>query len=144
MAVNGRAALQAAEREWPDGVLLDLEMPVMDGYQAARALRELERRESRKRLTIVAISSNDEAAIIERALAAGCDHYLVKPAPPEALWDILLARKRNGTGIAAEQPPSPAADAGGADPHLAPTMPPFIDSPPRLLHKIPPAPHTNH
>src|SRR5258708_29178729 len=80
MAVNGRAALQAAEREWPDGVLLDLEMPVMDGYQAARALRELERRESRKRLTIVAISSNDEAAIIERALAAGCDHYLVKPA----------------------------------------------------------------
>src|SRR5260370_19934369 len=49
MAVNGRAALAAAQREWPDVVLLDLEMPVMDGYQAARALRELERRESRDR-----------------------------------------------------------------------------------------------
>ncbi len=138
MAVNGRAALQAAEREWPDVVLLDLEMPVMDGYQAARALRELERRESRKRLTIVAISSNDEAAIIERALAAGCDHYLVKPAPREALWDILLARKRDGTGIAAE-PPSRAGDAVVADPDLEQAMPAFIESRRRLLEKMPAA-----
>jgi PAS domain S-box-containing protein len=89
MAVNGRAAVNAAEREWPDVVLLDLEMPVMDGYATARRLREIERVRHRKPLLIIAISSNDEHAIVKRALAAGCDQYLVKPAPREVLWQIL-------------------------------------------------------
>src|SRR5207245_2100229 len=54
LAVNGRAALDAAARQWPDAVLLDLEMPVMDGYEAAARLREIERADGRKRCTIVA------------------------------------------------------------------------------------------
>jgi CheY-like chemotaxis protein len=87
--VNGRAALEAARRAWPEAVLLDLEMPVMDGYEAARRLREIERTEGRSRLTIVAISSNDDHAVVQRALAAGCDHYMVKPAERNALLQLL-------------------------------------------------------
>jgi CheY-like chemotaxis protein/nitrogen-specific signal transduction histidine kinase len=88
-AVNGRAALDAAGKSWPDAILLDLEMPVMDGWEFAARLRELERENGRKRCIIVALSSNDETAVVRRALAAGCDHYHVKPAPREALLRLL-------------------------------------------------------
>ena len=87
--VNGRAALEAAKRAWPEAVLLDLEMPVMDGYEAARRLREMERADGRARCTIVAVSSNDDQAVIRKALAAGCDHYMVKPAERDALLQLL-------------------------------------------------------
>jgi PAS domain S-box-containing protein len=88
-AVNGRAALDAARRSWPDAVLLDLEMPVMDGWEFATRLRSLEREDGRKHCTIIALSSNDEDAVVRRALAAGCDHYHVKPAPRETLLRLL-------------------------------------------------------
>jgi len=119
VAVNGRAALAAARRSWPDAVLLDLEMPVMDGYKAATALRALEREPGRKRLTIVAVSSNDEAKIIERARAAGCDHYLVKPAPREALLRILQS------------------EVPSTDPDLKDTLPAFLASRRALLEEMP-------
>src|SRR5207237_4142809 len=90
MAVNGLAALDAVRREWPDVILLDLEMPVMDGYEAARRLREMERSEGRKRCSIIAFSSNDDPAIIQRALGAGCDQYVVKPVPRHVLWQLLI------------------------------------------------------
>jgi len=90
MAVNGRAALEAMRRERFDFVFLDLEMPVMSGYEAAERIRKLERDERRKPATLVAFSSNDDDASIRRALAAGCDHYLTKPVPRETLRKLLL------------------------------------------------------
>jgi len=126
-AVNGRAALEAARRAWPDVVLLDLEMPVMDGYQCAAALREMERAGGRKRATIVAISSNDEEAFMRKALAAGCDHYLVKPAPRETLLELLQGR-------------APAAgDAVALDADLQASLPAFLASRRRLLDELPQA-----
>src|SRR5262245_24631180 len=88
MAVNGRAALDATRGDWPDVVLLDMEMPVMDGYEAAGRLRKLQA-QVKKTLRIIAISSNDDSRSIERALNSGCDDYLVKPAPRETLWAVL-------------------------------------------------------
>jgi PAS domain S-box-containing protein len=131
MAVNGRAAIELAEREWPDAVLLDLEMPVMDGYETARRLREMEKKGGRKRCKIVAVSSNDEREIIERAIAAGCDDYLVKPAPRETLWQILA-----GTGavfsitslLEKEKEKANRADAVLLDPELHSSLPAFLDS----------------
>ena len=139
MAVNGRAALEAAERDWPDVVLLDLEMPVMDGYQAARALRELESRKRRKRPVLIAISSNDEPAIVERALAAGCDHYLVKPAPRAARWAILsgnVAEAGERAAGAAASGPAAETDAVLADPDLAQAMPGFLESRRAMLEDL--------
>ncbi|HKU46759.1 MAG TPA: PAS domain S-box protein [Burkholderiales bacterium] len=120
-AVNGRAALEAARRAWPDAVLLDLEMPVMDGFEAARRLRDMGREGQRGRCVIIAISSNDEAAVVERALAAGCDHYLVKPAPREALLKLL------------------DADAVSLDPDLRASLPAFLASRRKMLDELPEA-----
>jgi PAS domain S-box-containing protein len=110
VAVNGRAAVDSAKREWPDVALLDLEMPVMDGYEAAKQLREMEKKGHRKRILIVAISSNDEEVIVKRALAAGCDRYLVKPAPREVLWQILA-----GATVPLVSGGAPAAEALASD-----------------------------
>jgi len=136
LAVNGRAALEAARRAWPDAVLLDLEMPVMDGYEAAAALRCMEREEGRKRLTIVAVSSNDETRIIERALAAGCDHYLVKPAPREALLRILAGEAPEP---APAMPEARAEDAVELDADLEASLPGFLDSRRLALDEMPQA-----
>jgi CheY-like chemotaxis protein len=137
-AVNGRAALEAALHEWPDIVLLDLEMPVMDGYETARKLREMEHAQDRKRALIVAISSNDEERIVARARAAGCDEYLVKPAPRDALWRILGA---SAGETAAESAPAEVSAATPVmiDEDLKPTLPGFLDSRRELLDEMPAA-----
>jgi CheY-like chemotaxis protein len=136
LAVNGRAALDAARRNWPDAVLLDLEMPVMDGYTAAARLREMEREGGRKRCTIVAISSNDEDAIIRRALAAGCDHYQVKPAPRETLLR-LLAGEAPVPQAAAAPVEAGAGDAVELDPDLEAALPAFLASRAKALDEMP-------
>ena len=139
LAVNGRAAVTAAELEWPDVVLLDLEMPVMDGYEAARRLREIEREKRRKRVLIIAISSNDEEVIVKRALAGGCDHYLVKPAPREILWQLLagasvpIASGGVPLGEASEE------DAVSLDADLEPALPAFLSSRREALDEMPEA-----
>lgn len=135
-AVNGRAAVEAARRNWPDVVLLDLEMPVMDGYEAAAALRRLEREEDRRRLTIVAVSSNDEASIIQRALAAGCDHYLIKPASREALARVLAGEAPAAPAAAQE---AAAGDTVEIDPDLEGSLPAFFASRRKALEEMPQA-----
>jgi HPt (histidine-containing phosphotransfer) domain-containing protein len=105
-------------------------MPVMDGYQAARELRALEREGGRKRLTIIAISSNDEEKFMQRAREAGCDHYLVKPASREVLLRLLQADAlprgfwRGGPQV---------------DPDLKDVMPAFIASRRAILDELPEA-----
>lgn len=137
-AVNGRAALEAAGREWPDVVLLDLEMPVMDGYEAARRLREMERSQGLKRCLIVAISSNDEEPIVQRALAAGCDQYVVKPAPRQVLWSLLA-----GSGVPVARAREPAevreTDEVTVEEDLRHAIPEFLRSRRALLEDMPKA-----
>lgn len=137
MAVNGRAAVDLALEDWPDALLLDLEMPVMDGYEAAKKLREIEQERHRKRILIVAISSNDEEAIIRRALAAGCDQYLVKPASREILWQILAGATvplaSGGAGPADAQ----STDDVALDPDLERTLHEFLASRRQALDEMP-------
>ena len=135
MAVNGRAALDAAKADWPDVVLLDLEMPVMDGYEAAGRLRKLQA-QSKKPLRIVAISSNDDSRSIERALNSGCDDYLVKPAPRETLWAVLAGAEvpnKISEKTAAENDPV------DLDRDLHSTLPEFLRSRREVLDELPQA-----
>jgi CheY-like chemotaxis protein len=101
----------------------------MDGYETAVRLRELEGEGGRKRCTIVAISSNDEDAIIRRALAAGCDHYQVKPAPRETLLRLLAGevplRPVSEAGLRADALP---ADPVDIDSDLEAALPGFLAS----------------
>lgn len=139
--MNGRAALDAAAREWPDVILLDLEMPVMDGYEAARRLRDMERDKNLKHCLIVAISSNNEPAVAERALAAGCDRYIVKPAPRQVLWNLLGGSVDRGVGEggAANKTAVDAtrvSDAVTVDEDLRAVLPEFLRTRRELLDEL--------
>ncbi|RYE84958.1 MAG: response regulator [Myxococcales bacterium] len=78
LASDGRAALDHLARDVFDLVLMDVQMPEMDGLEATRQLRELERATGR-RTPVIALTARAAAADRAEALAAGVDAYLVKP-----------------------------------------------------------------
>jgi CheY-like chemotaxis protein len=75
-AGDGREAFEAVVESRPDLVLMDLSMPVVDGFDAIRSIRG---REEFARLPIIAVTAFDRAVSRDGAAAAGCDHYLSKP-----------------------------------------------------------------
>jgi signal transduction histidine kinase/CheY-like chemotaxis protein len=83
---NGQEAVDALELEQFDIVLMDVQMPVMGGLEATRAIRERERETSRDRVRIVAMTAHAMSGDRERCLAAGMDGYLSKPAESRALF----------------------------------------------------------
>lgn len=85
-ADNGVAALELLRREAVDGVLLDCQMPLMDGFAACRALRLLP---GCAQLPVLAITAHNHSADRERCLAAGMNDYLEKPVKFERLQQVL-------------------------------------------------------
>ena len=83
---NGREAVDAVAREHFDIVLMDLQMPVMGGLEATKAIRERERGLSRDRVRIVAMTAHAMSGDRERCLAADMDGYLAKPTESRALF----------------------------------------------------------
>ena len=81
-------------------VLMDLNMPVMDGFTATRAMREIERQRGLPHTFIVALTASAFEDAAHDALAAGCDQHLAKPVKKAALLEIV--RK-----CAAQQAPRP-------------------------------------
>ena len=81
-AVNGEQAVSVARRARPDLIIMDLNMPVMDGLQATRHLRHAP---ELTRVPIVAITAFDTLGMKEAALEAGCTEYIVKPIDFEQL-----------------------------------------------------------
>jgi signal transduction histidine kinase/ActR/RegA family two-component response regulator len=79
IVADGRAAVAAFERERFDVILMDLQMPVMDGLEATRRIREAEGATGAARTPIVAVTANALSGERERCLAAGMDDYVVKP-----------------------------------------------------------------
>jgi len=75
-ASNGREAFETTVESRPDLVLMDLSMPVVDGYDAIRSIRG---REEFSNLPIIAVTAFDRADSRDGATAAGCDYYLSKP-----------------------------------------------------------------
>jgi CheY-like chemotaxis protein len=72
-----------------DVILMDLQMPVMDGLTAMRRIRARERAENRARTPIVAVSANAMTHQVEEALAAGADAHVSKPIDPAALLTAI-------------------------------------------------------
>jgi CheY-like chemotaxis protein/HPt (histidine-containing phosphotransfer) domain-containing protein len=85
---NGVEAVQAVERQLFDLVLMDVQMPEMDGFEATAAIRERERGTGR-RLPIVAMTAYAMKGDRERCLAAGMDGYVSKPIQPRELWQAI-------------------------------------------------------
>jgi signal transduction histidine kinase/ActR/RegA family two-component response regulator len=90
VAESGKAALDAALQQAFDLVLMDVQMPDMDGLTATAAIREHEKA-SRKHVTIIALTAHAMAGDKERFLRAGMDSYLAKPLRPEQLMAVVDA-----------------------------------------------------
>lgn len=79
-AVDGALGIALAAEQQPDLILLDIQLPVLDGYAVAQALRACERTTA---IPIVAVTSYAMSGDRERILAAGCNGYIEKPINPD-------------------------------------------------------------
>jgi two-component system, sensor histidine kinase and response regulator len=90
IANNGAEALESIAETSFDAVLMDCQMPVMDGFTAAKRIREAERQEGHgRRLPIIALTANVMTEDRENCIAAGMDAHLGKPFEPSQLADCL-------------------------------------------------------
>jgi CheY-like chemotaxis protein len=85
-AVNGLEAVNLAERETPNIILMDLSLPIVDGLAATRRIRQLPNLAT---VPIIAVSAHDTADFHAEALAAGCDAYITKPIDYTELEDLI-------------------------------------------------------
>ena len=91
-AVDGQAGVDAARRILPDLILMDMSLPVMDGWTATRELKEAE---ATRGIPVIALTAHAMSGDREKALEAGCDDYDTKPIELPRLLekiDALLAR----------------------------------------------------
>jgi two-component system, cell cycle response regulator DivK len=84
-ATKGMDGVETAEREQVDLILLDINLPDIDGYEVARRLRSSGKREL-ARVPIIAITANALKGDAQKALDAGCDVYMSKPINIRELW----------------------------------------------------------
>jgi PAS domain S-box-containing protein len=101
VAGDGRQAIEALEKRRFDAVLMDCLMPVMDGYEATRALRQ---RPALKNLPVIALTANAMVGDRDKVLAAGMNDYVTKPVEVDELL-ATLARWLRARGAEAVDPP---------------------------------------
>ncbi|MCB1886065.1 MAG: transporter substrate-binding domain-containing protein [Rhodocyclaceae bacterium] len=116
VAANGRESIERVARQRPDLVLMDIQMPDIDGYQATAGIRSLP---GASGLPIVAMTANTMAGDAERSLEAGMDGHVPKPIDPTVLFDTLCAWLPVRDDIAETPPqthaPAPPLPAGALD-----------------------------
>ena len=110
IAPDGVAALEAWRRGSFDLVLMDCQMPEMDGYEATRRIREEADRRRLPRVPVIALTANVVAGVREECDAAGMDDYLSKPYSERALAQVLARWLPRGGAASAEA--APGAPAG--------------------------------
>ena len=81
-AENGQEALDAVAKKKPDLILMDIQLPVMDGYEATRRIKA---NPDWKSIPIIVVTSYALSGDAEKARAAGCDDYVTKPYSPRQL-----------------------------------------------------------
>jgi CheY-like chemotaxis protein len=84
-AINGDEGLSMAKELQPDVILLDINLPDIDGYEVARQIRS-SKKDRLRYVPIIAITANALKGDAEKALAAGCDVYMAKPINIRELW----------------------------------------------------------
>jgi PAS domain S-box-containing protein len=116
VAINGKEAVEAFKKQTFDAVLMDCQMPVMDGYNATRKIREWEAQNcvdtGRRRCSIIAMTANALPEERERSFACGMDEHLSKPFDAGMLESLLrqAANTRNDGGASCEEAVIPGPD----------------------------------
>jgi CheY-like chemotaxis protein/nitrogen-specific signal transduction histidine kinase len=119
VAADGRQAVQALEKQSYDLVLMDVQMPVMDGYEATRLIRDPQSSVLNHDIPIIATTAHAMAGDAEKCLAAGMSDYISKPIDPNILANIVekwLTRKVHD--VSREAPVESAADGEVPPPKL--------------------------
>ncbi len=96
VAEDGEVGCQIALAEIPDVILMDLDLPIVDGWQATRQLKADQRTH---KIPIIALTAHAMAGSREKALAAGCDEFDTKPIEFDRLMqkiNLLLGKNKNG------------------------------------------------
>jgi CheY-like chemotaxis protein len=119
-ANDGRQALEMLQKQHFDVVLMDCEMPVMDGFSATAALRR--REPEGAHVPVIALTADATAAGREACLAAGMDDYLAKPFRREALHGMLARWLKDKAQAEQAQEPKAAASMVGSAPPGEPTL----------------------
>jgi signal transduction histidine kinase/ActR/RegA family two-component response regulator len=107
MACDGAQGLEAVQRSSYNLILMDMQMPVMDGLSATRAIRQFERAAGRPRTPILMLSANALPEHVEAAAQAGADGHLSKPVTADKLLDAIdstLADNASGAAPIADEP----------------------------------------
>ncbi len=89
-AEDGLIAVEKVKANHYDLVLMDIQMPVMDGYTAVRAIREWERTQGHARMPIIALTASALDESVLRSLEAGCDAHVSKPVRKATLLQVIV------------------------------------------------------
>jgi two-component system, cell cycle response regulator DivK len=93
-AEDGAQGIATAEAQRPDLILMDIQMPVMDGYEATRRLKA---HPALSAIPVIVVTSYALSGDEEKARAAGCDDYITKPYSPRQLLAKVNQHLRTGT-----------------------------------------------
>jgi CheY-like chemotaxis protein len=100
IATHGLEALEEFNQGPFDVILMDMQMPEMDGLTATREIRRLEAAKGLQRTPIAMLSANALQEHVDQGRIAGCDYYIAKPITPKSLIDgieVAIARAQEGS-----------------------------------------------
>lgn len=100
-AINGMEAIERFETERYDLILMDIQMPEMDGLEATRKIREIEATKGLRPTPVVALSAHAMKGDIDKALESGMNDYMTKPFKPNDLYQLIEKLTRINPGTSA-------------------------------------------
>ena len=140
IAENGIVAVEKFKAGHYDLVLMDMQMPLMDGYTATRAIRQFERENGLTPTPVIALSAYALSEDQKKSLESGCDEHLSKPIRKERLLAALLRHAGPHRPASAtpqtEQPPQPAAALQAEGKHLVQVEQDFAEFIPAFLAEV--------
>ena len=89
MAEHGEEAVSAVKKKDFDVIFMDIQMPIMDGYQASVLIREWEKTNNKKASVLVALTANSQKEDQDKCFEVGCDHCLTKPIRKKTILEFI-------------------------------------------------------